>query len=73
MNSNPDSAPLSSIAKIRSGGTPSKRNPEYWGGEIPWVSAKDMKHGFIYDAEDHLTEVGTKNGTKVADVDEILI
>ena len=73
MKGEPDSAPLSAIAKIRSGGTPSKRKPEYWGGDIPWVSAKDMKHGFIYDAEDHLTEVGAKNGTKVADVDEILI
>src|SRR5664280_1014495 len=26
-----------------SGGTPSKANPGFWGGDIPWITPKDMK------------------------------
>jgi type I restriction enzyme S subunit len=38
-----------------SGGTPSTNNPEYWNGEYPWVSSKDMKSNEILDTEDHIT------------------
>lgn len=41
---------------FRGGGTPSKEEPSYWGGDIPWVSPKDMKCDVISDAEDHITE-----------------
>jgi type I restriction enzyme S subunit len=33
------------LEKIIGGGTPSKSNPNYWGGNIPWASVKDMKDG----------------------------
>ena len=39
-----------------SGGTPSKREPTFWDGAVPWVSPKDMKADFITDTEDHITE-----------------
>ena len=29
---------LGEIARIGSGGTPSKANQEYWGGNIPWIT-----------------------------------
>lgn len=32
---------LSSIANLESGHTPSRRKPEYWDGEIPWISLHD--------------------------------
>jgi type I restriction enzyme S subunit len=38
------------------GGTPSKANPEFWKGAIPWVSPKDMKTLKIHDSEDHISE-----------------
>jgi type I restriction enzyme S subunit len=47
-----------------SGGTPSKANPDYWSGDIPWVSPKDMNERFIWDAEDHVTEAGVVNGSR---------
>ena len=41
---------------FRGGGTPSKGNPAFWNGSIPWVSPKDMKSDVIRDTEDHITE-----------------
>lgn len=46
------------IARSLGGGTPSKSNEEYWTGDIPWVSPKDMKGSEIFDTEDHITEAG---------------
>lgn len=43
------------------GGTPSKDNPAYWGGTIPWVSPKDMKRARISETEDYITEEGQLN------------
>lgn len=42
--------------KIYGGGTPSKSNPEYYIGDIPWVTPKDMKQDFINDSMDHISE-----------------
>jgi type I restriction enzyme S subunit len=55
-----------------SGGTPSKARNDYWGGDIPWVSCKDMKVERIYDAEDHLTPLGSANGTRLVPANTIL-
>lgn len=41
---------------FRGGGTPSKAESDYWNGDIPWVSPKDMKSDVIHDAADHITE-----------------
>ncbi len=43
------------------GGTPSKDNPAYWEGTIPWVSPKDMKRPRITETEDYITEAGQMN------------
>lgn len=48
--------PLKYVVEIRGGMTPSKENPSYWQGEIPWVSPKDMKVEVISDSEDHISE-----------------
>lgn len=50
--------PLGAVATFKSGGTPSKSKPDYWGGEFPWVSAKDLKAPVIKDSLDHLTSTG---------------
>jgi type I restriction enzyme S subunit len=38
------------------GGTPSKENPSYWTGDIPWVSPKDMKTDRIANSQDRITQ-----------------
>jgi type I restriction enzyme S subunit len=47
---------LPELATITGGSTPSKAVAEYWTGNIPWVSPKDMKVAIITDAQDHVSE-----------------
>jgi type I restriction enzyme S subunit len=47
--------PLKFLAKFAGGGTPAKENLDFWAGDIPWVSPKDMKSELIEDTEDHIT------------------
>lgn len=35
---------LNEICSFSSGGTPSKKKGEFWGGDIPWISGRDMKY-----------------------------
>lgn len=53
------SAKLGDVVDVQGGGTPSKSNPTYWSGPIPWVSPKDMKTWNIVDAEDHISVAAT--------------
>ena len=45
------------LVDLASGATPNTGEPEYWDGEIPWVSPKDMKQNEITDTQDHVSEV----------------
>ncbi len=47
--------PLRSLVSFRGGATPSKSQEDFWDGDIPWVSPKDMKRPLIADSEDHVT------------------
>jgi type I restriction enzyme, S subunit len=53
--------PLGQIADVRGGGTPSKENPAFWAGDIPWVSPKDMKTRKIVSSIDCITTEAIKN------------
>ncbi|MCK6681139.1 MAG: restriction endonuclease subunit S [Thermoanaerobaculia bacterium] len=64
VGSTPPSWPLARIkhlCRTAGGGTPDKGKPEYWQGDIPWVSPKDMKSDRITDTEDHITTEGLSN------------
>lgn len=66
------STKLGSIAEFRSGGTPSKENPAFWGGDFPWVSAKDMKTHIVGHTELGLSESGRKEAN-IAPKDAVLV
>jgi len=55
------SARLKHICRAVGGGTPDKSNANYWSGDIPWVSPKDMKSPVIEDTEDRISEEGLRN------------
>lgn len=52
---------LGALTKRLSGGTPSKAKEEFWNGDIPWVSPKDMKVDLIFDTEDHVSKEAVEN------------
>ncbi len=58
---------LTHLGTWSGGGTPSKSKLQYWnGGNIPWVSPKDMKVDFIRDTDDHITLTAIKeSSTKI--------
>jgi type I restriction enzyme S subunit len=47
--------PLRFLVDIVGGATPDTGKAEFWDGDIPWVSPKDMKRDEIKDAEDHVS------------------
>lgn len=49
-----------------SGGTPSKGNPEFWGGEVPWVSSAEMTERFLDDTSLRITQAGLEAGSRLA-------
>ncbi|MCG8315526.1 MAG: restriction endonuclease subunit S [Pseudomonadales bacterium] len=55
---------IGDIAKFSSGGTPSKKKSEYWGGTEPWISGKDLKTHYLANSIDNLTEDGFKVAKK---------
>lgn len=68
--------PITSVATIISGGTPKTSIPDYWDGNIPWLSAKDFNNDskFVYSTEKHITELGLKNSsTNLLKADDIII
>jgi len=38
---------LGELGDWSSGGTPSRKNPEYYGGNIPWVKTGNLTNGLI--------------------------
>lgn len=47
---------LKRFVRVTGGHTPPTENPNYWDGDIPWVSPKDMKREELYDSIDHVTD-----------------
>lgn len=52
---------LGAIAEIVTGGTPSKKHPEYYGGNFSFYKPSDLDQGRLtYDASEYLSEEGKK-------------
>jgi len=50
------------VAKIQSGGTPTRDVPENWnGGNIPWVKTGEINYCVISDTEEKITPTGLAN------------
>jgi type I restriction enzyme S subunit len=64
---------LGSLGTWLSGGTPSKKNDDFWSGAIPWVSPKDMKRPRLFDAIDHVAAAAIGNGTRLLPKGALLV
>ena len=57
--------PLLECGRILAGGTPACSNPDYWDGDIPWISAKSLKVFDLHDSADRVTSAGAATITLV--------
>ncbi|WP_433499978.1 restriction endonuclease subunit S [Sphaerimonospora sp. CA-214678] len=55
------SVPIGEIVHVLGGGTPTRSNSDYYGGDIPWVTPKDMKTWDIRRAQIGITQRGLEN------------
>lgn len=67
---------LSEVIDLIGGGTPKTSQPEYWNGNIPWISVKDFNNDFryIYKTEKSITQLGLqKSSTKLLQRGDVII
>jgi type I restriction enzyme S subunit len=64
---------LADVGEWVSGKTPKRSEPSFWGGEIPWITAKDMKSLYLNDSEDNITEVAVDEGASMVSSESVLI
>lgn len=68
--------PLSSLAMIVGGGTPSTREPSYWYGSIPWFTPAEISTAgkYVSQSERQISELGLENSSaKLLPVGAILL
>jgi type I restriction enzyme S subunit len=66
-------ATLGELVDMSSGGTPRMTNKDYWGGDIPWISASSLKSLRLSQSDRMVTSGAIGNGTKIAPAGSILI
>lgn len=67
---------LSDAIELIGGGTPKTSVPEYWDGNIPWLSVKDFNNDnrYVYETEKHISKAGLEySSTKMLQRDDIII
>ncbi len=66
--------PLKHLVSVMGGATPSKEREDFWIGDIPWVSPKDMKSDVILEVTDHVSVAALAgSAVQLVSVDAVLI
>jgi type I restriction enzyme S subunit len=66
--------PLRRLVTFMGGATPDKGKPEFWDGDIPWISPKDMKRRLIDDGPDHVSaEALAKSPLRMVPSNSVLV
>lgn len=74
MPENWSEALLGDVARVYSGGTPSRKIPRFWGGGIPWVTTAEIDAGYITDSRESITAEGLNaSAAKVAKPGTLLL
>lgn len=67
-------ARLDEIGDWGSGGTPSRKNPAYYDGDIPWLKIGDLTDGPVWAAETTITQLGLEESSaKVLEPETVLL
>ena len=54
---------IEDVAKVSSGGTPNRSKPDYWNGDIPWITTSLIDFNEIIEAEEFITIEGLNNSS----------
>lgn len=54
---------IGDLCKVGSGGTPSRKNPNYFKGTIPWVKTTEVRDSVIHSTEEHISELGLESSS----------
>lgn len=56
-----ETAILSDIGEWRSGGTPARDNPDFFGGTIDWYTTGELNDGYLFDSAERITDKAIKH------------
>ena len=52
---------LGDVAEVQTGGTPSRSEPVYWGGNIPWMASGEINQRRLKSTAEQITQEGLDN------------
>ena len=52
---------LGDVAEVQTGGTPSRSEPVYWGGNIPWMASGEINQRRLKGTAEQITQEGLDN------------
>jgi type I restriction enzyme S subunit len=65
---------IGKAAKVYSGGTPSRSNPSFYGGSIPWIKSGELNQQFVFQTEEKISELALENSSaKMVKKDTLLL
>lgn len=65
---------IGDVTEMVGGGTPDKKNPAYWDGDIPWASVKDLKGDVLSKTIDSITPEGVSNSsTRIIPANSLIV
>ena len=56
-------APLGKLFETTTGGTPDRARPDYWGGEVPWVTTSIVDFNVIESTRESISSTGLSNSS----------
>ena len=61
------------LGEFRGGKTPSTQRTDFWSGDIPWITPKDMKQLRLSDSEDKVTKKAVDDGLALVPTESVLM
>jgi len=65
---------IDDLYRTSSGGTPSRTNPDYYKGSVPWVTTGELKEAFVFDTDEKISKRALEaSSAKVFPADTIVM
>jgi type I restriction enzyme S subunit len=65
---------IADFFETSSGGTPSRKNPEFYTGDINWVKTQELNDDYVFETDERITEDAVaRSAAKIFPVDTLLV